>query len=1131
MKYNTGGNEAARLRIFNGPRLKYRLSQAVTFVSFREDYMPDQNNDNAPKKTSKGNIFKKPAFYIIAAAALLLTAGIVTTVMLLWNRDGEKREPGMKFYGFGDRVDYSVYLPESVSDEMLQKYGGIAFQQDKSVIYFDGSYHDLEGTVGEGKSVVTYDSGKMTVDCDLLKTATGIDAGSGSRDLYAFASTLGKEAFVYENKLCVLLDKGSGVNVFDNYYTFEMISLKIRKAPREDFENALMMLPETISNGSNYYVAYTDSDLELGLSTELYGLQGYGDSLDITKDMPLIVAGEGEYAANHTVVRVYNKYSAKTAQFLAFPQKVTGGVKVACAYVPYEGTNRGVIATAAFNGKYAEAKAVRVFDEYGILYMEVVPAFADGAPYNIVTGCFTGTGSEELLVTEAKAGEGGWTRYAIYSLVNGETLAEGSIGFGEAGGSKTFSATLYNGPDNDSVLFFDGEGKTGYLAFYKPGSGFSTSRVMNGGEIDVNGIYRSAFSMNGMVATVDVDALKAHRSFVKLFANTGDAYGTTVDVGVYENIFYWDTPVWNFRLKGLQKLNIQDTDYVKAATFQHIRTDLASKAIVSLTNQKKVKALAETRYSDWLSKDKIKDFSKSYNVWEPCFTHRFNVIAGTQTLAKTFDEQGFQKFLAYTNTNETANYVEIDSEFLNATYAEGLIELDKMRIYPLRGVLQDLYANFIETPEMLAGLEPIHEIEINVGETAGDYNPKNIEGFRSYLLWRFGSVEAINEKFGTSFSSRDDIDAPRNGALGDRGSWDLFKGKYFEQWSLFTRKIVNKRLTEAFREALLAGFPSEIVSGHSIPEGDAIAGLLGQADTRMSPVDAMMTLGCHFGATRYGVWFNDDNNFLNLAYLAGFKNITMGEYNSLVEEGSDISPEQLQYVWSHGSKYIHVLNVSDSGTRADLRALEALSQKNEPRPGYAEGTTASMAIDAGGKKYQIVELGGSDKNTGLLKSINSDGTWTGDVYIVPFHSHITVENLTFGTNPRAGSTSANIGGLQTGDIIEVNFIGSYTGSDTATFRVEIIEDEVVNERLSKTFTLSGESKPVRYVLSNQVPLGNVKVRISFGCEDYGAVRIESINGSVQRESVARKYFGDFTAEEHKGGVTFDILNRELVYAG
>ena len=1094
--------------------------------------MPDQKNDTIakdPKDPSKSNIFKRPAFYIIAAAALLAVAGIVTAVMLLWDRDGEKVEEGVKFYGFGDRVDYGAYLPDAVADGILAGYNGIAFQQDKSVVYYDGEYHDLEGTVGEGRSLADYDSGRMTVDCDLLKSATGIDAGGGRQELYAVAAKLNKEAFIYENKLCVLLDKGSGINVFDNYYTFEMISLRIRKAPQEDIENALMMLPDTVSNGSNYFVAYTDSDLELGLSTTLYGLQGYGDSLEYSKNMPLVVAGEGEAASNHTVVRVYNKYSSKTAQFLAFPQKVTGGVKVACAYVPWNGTNRGVIATAAFNGKYAEAKAVRVFDEYGIIYMEIVPEFADGAPYNIVTGCFTGTDAEELLVTEAGADENGWMRYAIYSLANGEVLADGSIGFGGAGASKTFSASLYNAAGTDSVLFFDCEGKTGFKGDYTPGSGFATSQVLSGGDINVNGISRSAFSQNGVAATVDVDTVNAHRSFLKLFTSVGDAYGTDVDVGVYENIFYWDTPVWNFSLSGLSKLKIKDTDYVKAATFQHIRTDLDSQAISSLTGRRKVAALAETAYSGWLASYTVKNFSRSYNVWEPCFTHRFNVLTCTKALAAVVDEQGFQKFMAYTNTNETVNYVELDSQFLNATYAEGLIELDKMRIYPLRGVLQDLYVNFIETPEMLAGLEPIHEIEINVGETAGDYNPKNIEGFRSYLLWRFGSVEAINEKFGTSFSSRDDIDAPRNGALGERGSWDLFSGKFFEQWSLFTRKIVNKRLTEAFREALLAGFPSEIISGHSIPEGDAIAGFLGQADTRMSPVDAMMTLGCHFGATRYGVWFKDDTNFLNLAYLAGFKNITMGEYNSMVDEGSDLSPEQLEYVWSHGSKFIHVLNISDSGTRADIRAIYSLAERNEPRPGYAEGTTASLAVDTGDKKYQIVELGGSDRNTGLLKSVNADGSWTGDVYLVPFHSHITVENLSFGKNPRAGSTSSNIGDLQTGDVIEINFLGSYSGSGEASFTVEIIEDEVVNERLSKTFPLSGELKPVKYVLSNQVPLGNVKIRISFSCSDYGAVNIERIEGSVQRESIARKYFGDYTAEEHKGGVTFDILNREYLF--
>ncbi|MBO4364060.1 MAG: hypothetical protein J5912_06750 [Clostridia bacterium] len=1090
---------------------------------------PEQGDaaDATGKKAGGKSVFKNPKFWIVAGVAVVLAAAIVTVSLVLWKHD-KGGTPGVKFYGFTDLIDYKDYVPEAQANSLLA-HGGLAFEAGAPNIYKDGAYADVSGSVSEGNPVASYSDGVMSVNADLLGSLTGTDCGSGTVTLADVASKLNKDAYIYENRLCVLLDKGLDVSVFDNYYTFEWISLKLRGAGTEDLENALVTLPYTVSNGENYVVRYTDSDLELGLSTEIYAAQGYGKSdgvLDARTERPRIVAGEGENKKNHTLVRVYNEYSAKTAQFLAFPYNVTGGVKVECAYVNYQGADRPVIATAAFNGSFREAKSVRIFDENGILYMEIVPGFSKEAPYNIVTGNFL-AGRDQLLIMPVKADGEGDIKCEIYLLEDGSKAYEGVIKAGAECADHGFTAALVNAGEHDALVLMDNETRAIFTVSYDASAGFSIAGTKAVADLNANGIAQSAFSKGGFAVSIDVDEQNAHRAFLRLFTDGNDVYGTKTDVGVYENIFFWDTADSNLKLKGLKSLTIQDTDYVRKASFQHIRTDLAAKAISSLTG-KKVAKLGTLGYSDWKWSGKIRNYSLTYNVWEPCFTHRFNIIPGTTILSKITDEDGFLRYLGYTNDNTTANYEELGSQFYNATYAEGIIELDKMRLYPLRGSLQALYENFVTDPEKLAGLEPIHEIEINVGETFGDYNPHNIEGFRSYLLERFGSVENINKKFGTPFTSREDIDAPRNGALGDRGAWDLFEGGFFEQWALFTRKVINKRLTEAFREALLAGFPSEIISGHSIPEGDAISGFLGQADTRMSPVDAMMTLGCHFGATRYGTWFQDDRNFLNLAYSAGFKNITMGEYNSMSDETTDIAARQLEYVWWHGAKFINVLNVSDSGTRADLRAISALAEKNEPRPGYAEGTTESLAVKSGDKAYQIVEMGGNGNNTGLLKSVNADGTWTGDVYLVPFHTHIEVERLSLGTNPRAGSTTSNIGDLQTGDIIEINFIGSYNG-EGAELVIEFYEDEILNEKMSQRFALSKDTKVYKYVLSNQVPLGNVKLKVRFDCDDYSAVNIEDLNGTVQRESVARKYFGDYTATEHAGGVSFDIITRELLY--
>lgn len=110
-------------------------------------------------------------------------------------------------------------------------------------------------------------------------------------------------------------------------------------------------------------------------------------------------------------------------------------------------------------------------------------------------------------------------------------------------------------------------------------------------------------------------------------------------------------------------------------------------------------------------------------------------------------------------------------------------------------------------------VSPVHEQEINVAGSIGDYHPNMIEGFRKYLLGLYGSVENINKRFGTDFASEEEIDAPRYdpesaNVQESRGEWDVYgQSDYFTQWSLYTRNIVNKRILEAYREALLAGFP------------------------------------------------------------------------------------------------------------------------------------------------------------------------------------------------------------------------------------------------------------------------------------------------------------------------------------
>ena len=1027
---------------------------------------------------------------LLGAIMVVVVALIVTVTMLIFRKfKGDELDVGVKYYGFVENPVLEEYLPLEKANSMLKEKNGIALKKSAATVYVNGEYKDTETPIMNEKG---------QIDLAVLSKISGQDYGKNKVSAEEFSDISKKNLKVYENKLYVFLDEAEDVSVFDNYYTFEAIDMKLRKASDEDFKNALMNLPSEIKS-KNTIVKYTDPDLDLGLQTEMYS------SLREEKDGLIFVAGQGENDGNSTIVRVFNEYSAKTAQFMAFPGDIIGGVKVAAGYVDYNGTNRLVIATAAFNAKNGKARSVRVFDERGVLYMEVVPEFRDNAPFNILIGRFVGD-TDELLVTSASFDRNGSFDYAIYSLKDGKLLKNG-----KSAAEKSLSKEKWkiSKQGDKGIIIFACESLKACTADFSGDVKLKKLDV----KLDEteNGLFESAFAEGEYVATVNQNPDDSYKSFVKIYDDK-NADGELLDVATYENTFFWAND---------SDADFEDSTYVKKANFKHIRTDVD---ISGMTAKTDMTTLAERPYSEWKSLVKFGSYSDSYNVWEPCFSHRWIGKLPLSKMKSQRDENGTLRYISLTKNGKNTNYEELGATSDIGTYAEGIIETDKLRIYPLRHTLENLYGYFINDAEKTVAIEPVHELEIAVGNSVGDYHPQMIEGFRSYLLGRYGTIENINAKFGTDFKSREEIDAPRDGALGDRGAWDLYKGAFFEEWSLYTRSIVNKRIAESYREALLAGFPAEIICGHSIPEGDAIEGLLGQADTRMSPVDAMMTLGTSFGATRYGIWFQDNKNFLRLANSAGFKNMTLGEYDSLEATSST---EQLNYVWSHGVKFVNILNPGgqfDFATKADIESVRKLAETDGPRPGSTGNTLYAAAVESGDRKFEVVEL-----KHGLLKSVDENGTWTGDVYLQPFHSAIVVENFTLKKNARSGSNTAVFGDLNTGDVIEMNCNAHYNFKDENDYcrlMIEVYEDGVLNESLSDYFEFSDKDENYKFVIVNDVPLGEIKIKIRFECGDYQNVSVNEIFGSVQRESIARKYFGDFSATEHQGGVTFDVVKNK-----
>lgn len=329
------------------------------------------------------------------------------------------------------------------------------------------------------------------------------------------------------------------------------------------------------------------------------------------------------------------------------------------------------------------------------------------------------------------------------------------------------------------------------------------------------GVYASANPGERYIVTLLEIEGEENRSFVVAYDNEGSNNGL-LDVAFRENVFY-TARFWKDN----------DDTYVSAGSFNHIRCDLGNGVMGALngaSSSAKVEQVFDSAtyasYGFGVSNDFIQAFRTSHMFLEPCFTHRWNKIPGTRNLQNYVNSYtGAHDYISIGKNGEASEYLELDSSFYIGTYADGILDLAKLRLYPLRSFLRTMAVEFRGengNPEHLVGVSPVHEHEINVPGSVGDYNQHMIQGFRLYLLQQFGSLEQINQKLGTTFASVDEIDPPRDSG---RGEWDLYQGDYFTQWALYNRYIVSKRIIEAYREALIAGYPPESISAHQIPEG------------------------------------------------------------------------------------------------------------------------------------------------------------------------------------------------------------------------------------------------------------------------------------------------------------------------
>ena len=1029
--------------------------------------------------------------------------------------------------------DYAKYTTASRIKEVLGAGKTYSFTLGGGKYYANG---ELKAGV---EGIITRNAdGTLTLDAAKIGSLIGRTDLTGSTP-EEIAKSLGMGVAVYDYKLVLFYEGNEPLHTYDDLYTYEAMHLYMTDASDEDIVNAFIDLPGRISNDENNTIFYTAPDLNLGIQTSIYYAQmGQTNGLNTA---PALVAGEGKHTENFTTVRVFNNQNACTTQFLAFDVSVKGGVQVAAARVGED----TLIATAPFAAHKGTDGDVRVFDTFGLLRMTIDVRDVIPGPHTIVTGHFAeGVSDEVLLVASQTTNEKGELPYVLISLADGSVISthtlDCSFALTEKAGAPVQITVRESATTPDSLVLYFHTVQAVYEGNAQKAE-FTNAEVTL--PADATGV--SASNVVGQKYLVALPSREGQEdiSYMTVYDGTVTE-GRLLDVGFYENRFY-----------STAAAEYNDDQYVSKGTFAHLRMEYSAHALDNVWNCADDRDIDQwfdsVTYSDYTSSsigEYVDRLSNEYLMLEPCFTHRWHKTNQMLKLVNYVEPYtGINRYTSLDQKGAEGNYVELDSEFLTGTYADGILELAKLRIYPLRSFVQATATAFRgegANPEHLIAMSPVHEQEICVGNSVGDYNHYMIEGFRSYMLERYGSVENLNRVFGTSFTTRDSIDPPRD--MG-RGDWDAYAGDYFTEWSMYNRYIVSKRIMEAYREALLAGYPPESITAHQIPEGEAVSGFLGQADTRLSPIDVVLTCGTAYGGTRYGLFYGDPTNLVMNASKMGHFNMTLGEYSSMSGNAND-AYNQLQTLWKNGVKMLHTGFMSDENGVAEQAAIQKFQAENQPRPGYTGGTTNAMGVQIGGKTYNIVQIGaGSDsESVGLLKSIDTRGNWEGSVYLVPFHTKVTpyaIDALNTSVEGTANTFSTgalipsnrNFKAIKNSDQVEITFTAAKTGSAAAWVTVEVYHGETLLTDSVTTYQLTDTMTPYRFVLANQLYENDLEIRITFhneaGDGSMAGIKLENLRGTLLLENAGFRYYDGGRVRKlnvaHQGGVTFDLLDREL----
>lgn len=862
---------------------------------------------------------------------------------------------------------------------------------------------------------------------------------------------------------------------FLNIPQLQMQSLQQRQLPER--------VSLTISDEGVSAVGLIDPSLELTALTKTIA-QAKGQA-------PLIAAGEGKDPTNHTVVRVLNEYSMPTAQFLAYPASVTGGVIVRRLR-----TQSGSTAILTAPASDAKERLLRLYTMDGLLIREITPPAAIKPPYVMVTGRFMANATaDQIAITGSKYDPSSPVCIIDEQGKPIKTLL-GAVPAAEA--NSDVWLTLDPGSTGDGLICQ----QNGADAAHKinPSSG-DVQRIALPEPVRGMRLNPSAFQAGSFWASGN-DPVQSIA-----YQLTPDNVITTLDLGRRENNFYiqWYWPFGN---------PLQDGKYVKFSVFRHLRTDGSQYA-----NLGKILAGDFSTLDDVPYKELISGFSDSQvSQWEPCYTHRQSRHAGPKLMEAIDPDSKLPAYVMLTRTNKSALYGEFDTvDFYSSTYATGSPILDGFYHRPNQAFLRGLFTAWRKTPEHIAMLEPNHEHEIAVEAdgTYGDYNPMNIQNFADYLRQTEGDkLAASAKKLGAPFSTL--FDAPRQN---ERGIWDAYEksNPMFASWVNFNRTVVNRFIAQTMANALSAGFPPELLSTHQIPDTYAIGnlGAFSNVTSRVTPVDWALNTGAAYGFTRYGVWYNKPHDALQDAYRAGQNMISVGEYQALTDNAED-AYKQLKYMWEHGVVSVHCMQWPDAYDKGFNKTMDEairrlMRESDAPRPGVTGGVGEIQSYFKQGTPIALAGIG-TGKQTGMIKAVNASGQWTGDVYVTPFHARIKVSQLTVKQN--------SVGPLPRLDSgIQVELTGVTSSTQSGKLRVQVLRNGTELPSLGAELPVAVGKMPIRFTLRAQYPLDGVVIKLI----PAQGVSVSDLVAVLSEEDTPRLPIGKFDSTAHQGGVNFAVL--------